>query len=363
MLASVDREADIDFHFRFFSMRLEGEMTGAGTSDETAAKQNFGGHGIMRVVRVGVVGSDNTHAFPLCAFLNGWSEGVPVPVRLPDGRAVPNFSLWGSLLRRLEAGGSAGVPVGGARVSAVWSADRREAELLAGACGIDRVCESPEQACVDVDAVMVLSEDPGTHLGYARPALEQGLPTFIDKPLAESVGVGREICRLAERHGARWFTGSALRWSPELDTVRGEVGRLGGVRAVHIQIPGEVELYGIHAVEVANLFLGCDVVSVRAMSGPGRQVVLLEYRDGRSAVFENLSFLRWPVYTVGLYGDTWHRGVELEPPSSLLALVQKFVDFARGAPTPVAPEESIRLLEIATTATQALKENKVLLPN
>lgn len=311
--------------------------------------------GLIVLVRVGVIGTDNFHAYSFSAFMNGWDEREPIPARVPDGRLALSMYSWGALLRGLEDDASADVPVSGARVTALWSADEREGELLGRACGIERVCAKPEEACEDVDAVMVLSESPETHLPYARFALERGLPTYVDKPLAPDLETGREIFTLADRYGGRCFTGSAVRWSRQLLTVRDYVAaRWGDIRAVHVSCPSRLELYGIHAVEMINLFLGSDVESVHTVAGKDREVVLLSYRDGRSAVFENLSFLRYPHLAVTLYGDTWEHRVTLDDGQEcLLALVRKFVEFAQGGDLPVHPNESLKLIEIVTAAKQS----------
>lgn len=311
-------------------------------------------------VRIGIIGTDNTHAYQVAAFVNGWAEDEPIPARLPNGVPVPDMYLWATLLRRLENDPTADVPIGGARVTSLWSADSGDAERLARAAGIERVCERPEQVCEDVDAVMVLSEDPSTHLPYATPALEKGLPTYVDKPLAETVEVGRELFALAERHGTPCYTGSAIRWSTEFRAARDQVlERYGRPKAIYVPCPLGVDLYGIHAVEMVNLFLGNDVASVRAMAGHDRQVVLLDYADGTTAVFEHLNFLRWPTYSTTLYGEAWeHRVVLQEVSATMLAFVRAFVDFARGGPVPVPPAESLRLIELVDAAREALRTGR-----
>lgn len=313
----------------------------------------------MSEARVAIIGTDNLHAYMYAAFMNGWAESEPVPARLPNGTPTPTTHLWAALLRRLENDPSANVPVKGARVTSVWSADRGDAERLARACGIATVCERVEDACDEVDAVMVLSERPESHLPYARPALERGLPTYVDKPLAETPAKGREIFALAERSGARCFTGSMLRWSPDLLAARDYLqSRRGPIRGVSVQCPLDLELYGIHCVEMVNMFLGNDVASVEAIAGRDRQVVLLEYADS-SAVFEHLRFLRWPLYGITFYAEQWHHRVVIEDVApAALAFVERFVDFARGGPAPVTPEESLQLADIVTAARLSVSDRR-----
>lgn len=311
-------------------------------------------------LRIGIIGTDNTHAYPFTAFLNGWAADEPIPVALPNGTPVADMYLWATYLRQQVESG-ADLPVPGARVTSLWSADLREAELIGRACGVPNLCETPESVCADVDAVMVLSERPETHLPYASFALERGLPTFVDKPLAESADAGRKIFELAERHGAACYTGSGLRWTPELLAAREHVrAHLGEVRAVHVPCPLELELYGIHAVEMVNLFMGHDVARVRAIGGQGRQVVLLEYADGRTAVFDHLDFVTWPSYSALLFGQRWEHRVVLDGVGpSLASVVRTFVDVARGAPAPVTAAESLRLNEIVAAAREALRSGEV----
>lgn len=314
----------------------------------------------MPLVRIGMIGTDNLHAYAFASFINGWAEQEPIPVRLPSGVQVPGMYSWATLLRRMAAGLSAERPVSGARVTSIWSADRREAELIARGCGISTVCEEPADACEDVDAVMVLSERPESHLLFARPALERGLPTYVDKPLAESVAVGREIFALADRHRAKCFTGSAVRWSRELRAERDFISsQHGDVRGVHVSCPRDVEFYGIHAVEMINLFLGCEVASVQAMGCADREVVLLSYRNGASALFENLKFMRSPILSVTAYGETWTRRIVPEDGQAcMLALVKEFVAFAQGGQAPVGAEESLRLIGIVAAARESLRSGQ-----
>lgn len=312
----------------------------------------------MTDASIGIIGTDNTHAHTYAAFINGWSEEEPAPTRLPNGASVPEMHLWAMLLRQLEGDPVAQVPVPGARVTAVWSADRWDAERIARACGIDRVCGRPDEACEDVDAVMVLTERPESHLPYARLALERGRRTYIDKPLAESLDAAREIFAIADRLGVPCFTGSVARWSPELLAGRDYVlGRFGRPRALYVSCPLDLELYGIHCVEMVNLFLGSDVTSVEAIQGADRQVVLLQYRNGASAVFEHLKFLRSPSYSITVYGETWQHRIPLdEPYIPLLEFARSFVDFARGGPAPVSPEETLQLIAILAAAQQSLSD-------
>ena len=318
------------------------------------------GDGKESEIRMGIVGTDNTHAYQFAAFINGWSEKEPVPARLPNGVTIPSMHLWALLLRRFEFDPLVDVPVSGARVTSIWSQDFADGERVARACNIERICRTPEAACENVDAVMVLSEDPSTHLSYAQPALERGLPTFVDKPFARNVDEALAIFDLAARFGARCFTASALRWCAQFETARDYArSHLGPIKSVYVPCPGSLDLYGIHSVEIANFFLGSDVHAVQTIGVRDRQVTLLEYRDSTSALLEHLNFIRWPIYSATLFGSGWEHRANVDMPSeSILALVQEIVAFARGGCAPVPEAEAVRFIEIVAAARESLQSGR-----
>lgn len=139
-----------------------------------------------------------------------------------------------------------------------------------------------------VDAVMVLAIDGNRHLELARPALERGLPTYIDKPLTCDLDQAREILRLSRESGARCYSASSLRFATELDAVpRGEMGDLVAIDAFG---PGELNdtmpglfHYGVHTIEMVDAIWGPGVARVSAVEFADRHLVDLEYRDGRYA--------------------------------------------------------------------------------
>src|SRR5690606_17140356 len=100
------------------------------------------------------------------------------------------------------------------------------------------------------DAIIVLApNNPETHLDLARPALQAGKPTFIDKSIAESVNSAKEILRLSERHGAPVMAASALRFASELDTL--EDAEPPPYDTVFARGLGKWNGYGVHTISMA----------------------------------------------------------------------------------------------------------------
>jgi len=72
----------------------------------------------------------------------------------------------------------------------------------------------PEDMLGQIDAVMIESQQGSRHLERARPFLEAGLPTFVDKPFAETVAEADSMIALARQHGSPLLSCSALRYDP-----------------------------------------------------------------------------------------------------------------------------------------------------
>lgn len=306
------------------------------------------------MLRIGIIGTDNTHAHQAAGFLNGWRRDVPIPSEWKHG-PLPAMHLWAATLRELENRAGSGVPSPAARVTRIWGADPGEAEVIARGCDIPTVCERPEDVVDDVDGVLVLSEDPATHWPYARPALAAGLPCFIDKPLAGSMADVRAIASTAADHGAPWFGGSALRFSPELHHARDEIAASGHTHVL-IQSGGGPELYGPHVIEVANLLMGREIRAVRAQPAPNRAAFLLEYDDGRSALLDLIDANVLPALLVVATGNGEATRVEVRRVyEAMRAMVGAFAEMCRTRVPPVAPEESLALIELQFRLLDALR--------
>src|SRR5699024_471782 len=110
---------------------------------------------------------------------------------------------------------------------------------------------SLDEAVDRADALLVLApDDLDTHLDTARRVLPAGKPVVFDKLLALDPAEAWQIVALAEQHGTRIFSGSALRYAAEADRL------LDGVDPVRIQDAfargyGAWDHYGIHTLSLA----------------------------------------------------------------------------------------------------------------
>lgn len=145
-----------------------------------------------------------------------------------------------------------------ARVVALSGGASQRNELLRAKGAVERIVDAPTELLGLVDAVMVTDRDGGLHRAHAVPFLQQGLPVFVDKPLACDVADAEAIIAAARAHDAPLTSYSALRWLPDTDALAADAAARGAAQVVVASGPadpdspyGGVFFYGVHAVEVA----------------------------------------------------------------------------------------------------------------
>ena len=285
-------------------------------------------------IRLGVIGTDTSHLPTFAERMNALRDVGRTRCRIAhswtDGQHVMpmhHVEMWNDKARSLG----------------VEPADRLDAMLD------------------QVDGVLVLSVDGNRHLEHARPALERGLPTYIDKPLACSLADARAIQRLADTHDARCYSASSLRFITEIDKIDRDA--LGPIVAVDAVGPGELNdtmeglfFYGVHAVELVDQILGRGVKRVSAVHLPDRDLVRLEYRDGR---FASIRLDRKASYTFGatVHGekDLASFTVDFEPVYG--RLVAGMCRFFEGGEAPVPLDNLVENVAVMQAGNASMKRD------
>lgn len=142
-----------------------------------------------------------------------------------------------------------------------------------------------------VDGVMVLNINGHRHLELAGPALDRGMPTYIDKPMTCSLEEARILLDKARSAKARAYSASSLRFAEEIEQV--DTDAIGPIVAVDAFGNGELLdmmphlwHYGCHSIEMVDAIFkrsgqGAGVARVSAVAMPDRHLLDMEYRDGR----------------------------------------------------------------------------------
>jgi len=209
-----------------------------------------------------------------------------------------------------------------------------------------------------VDAIMIESQSGFAHLEKARPFLEAGIPTYIDKPFVIDVADGVEIKRLAEANGVPVFSSSSLRYAPEVVEVSSGAEDVGAVVGVHAYSPAGLHEgnpglahYGIHGVEILFALMGPGCVEVSCMSEEGGEVSVGRWADGRVA---SMRGTRAGAHAYGftVWGD---KGVRLSGISTQFIYRELLKRIVEMFSTGVAPLDLDETLEIAAFIAAALE--------
>ncbi len=221
----------------------------------------------LRLAMLGMI-EGNGHPYSWSAIVNGFDPAAMARCPFP---VIPKY---------LGAQPRETVRVPGAQVTHIWTDDPAAAPAVAAASLIPHVVARPTDVIGHVDAVLVATDDGFDHVRRAEPFVEAGLPVFIDKPLALTLGDLRTFLRW-QKAGARLLSSSGLRFAPELDALLPEAG-VGELRWVAATCCKTWERYGIHLLEPVFRLLGPGFVSVRLESHATNQteVAHLLHRSG-----------------------------------------------------------------------------------
>jgi predicted dehydrogenase len=236
-------------------------------------------------IRVGIIRCD-THGAYYGALMD---EHDPFRLQRPLEEGRPNRYSWQSggahFYHYTDYANAARMTVEaveGFRITKVWDEHRDAAECLAAVfTEPPLVCDGFSDVSDDVDLVFVAdcNGDGSDHLTLARPGLEKGVATFVDKPLAFTVDDARQIVELARSNGAPLASISILRALPDAALFAKRLAEVGPLQFGSIQGGGPSLAGQIHTISLAQNIFGDGVVAVRAIGDEGPNTIHLDFGD------------------------------------------------------------------------------------
>ncbi len=283
--------------------------------------------------------SGSNHGTAFATSFNGWDEA----------KAKEFQGTFVRSQRRLE----------GARVTRVWDPLREAAERLALACAVEKVCDSPEEACEGVDAALLVDDGSGEQWKYAAHPLRKGVPVFCDKPLAMTARQAKEVAALARSTGTKFMSASSLRFVPDVLKLRQELPRIGPVYLATAACGNELVYYGIHALSMAYAVLGGGAVSCLNVGQPGLNIARARFEDHRDVVLL-VGEKEWMSagYQIDLYGQKGWRTVKPDLTNLYAYLLEAFLDYLRTGKEPYPIEQEVELIAVLEAGKRSLKEGR-----
>ena len=243
---------------------------------------------------------------------------------------------------------------GVARISMVWDRDRAAAEEFAAEAGLATVLDEPTSALGRADGVLVL-EDPGdTHLELARPYLEAGVPTFVDKPFALSVEHAQEMIALAQTHNTPLMSSSALRFAREVLEFKAQEKELvGDLRVAVATGPNELVYYGIHAAELFYTVMGPGIAWVRNEYTDEYDIVHVHYADGRAVTMQIIRSARYG-FLLNVYGTEGKAEIAVRDANFFYAeQMRAVVRMIQTRENPIPHAEMLEIIGMLVAARQS----------
>ncbi len=288
-------------------------------------------------LRAGIIGLDTSHVIAFTAALNKPKDGE-VKVRVVAG----------------YPGGSPDIPSSKNRVEGFTKQLREK-------YGVE-IVDSIDELLKKVDVVLLESVDGRRHLEQIRPVLLAGKPVFIDKPVAGSLAEALLIYELARKHKVPCFSSSALRFTPQVASLRNNP-KVGKVLGCFAHSPCEIEphhadlyWYGVHGVEALYTVMGTGCKTVTRTHTKDTDVVTGVWHDGRVGTFRGDRAGK-PDYGVTAFGSAGT--VHTAGFGGYEGLVREIVTFFQTGRPPVRAEETIEMFTFMEAADESKRQGGV----
>lgn len=244
---------------------------------------------MVNLISTGIIGysEGNGHPYSFSAIINGYE-----PNKM-EKSPYPGIAKYLSERKPDEFG------IGDLKVTHVWAPDRDIATNIADCTNIDQVSDHYTDMINEVDVVLILRDDPGSHKEIAKPFLENGITVFIDKPLCDNPD-DLEFFKPWLRNG-KLMSCSGFRYYPSIvNRIEGSLDKEQIIFSHNISIIDWFR-YGIHVLEGITPVMGTDVEWVSDTGEKDNHIVRIQYKNGAYALIQvntSLGFiLRSSFYT------------------------------------------------------------------
>lgn len=290
--------------------------------------------------RIGILGSDNSHADRFSEILN-----------------LPNHAAY--------------LPDSGARIVAIWGQEAERTQQVATNNGIDTIVANPSDMLGQVDAVICVTRHGGLHRELVVPYLEAGIPAFIDKPLAVDPADARAIVAAAQAKNVPYSSFSTVRFATSMQqfaaeaaAVQPRVGMYTGP-ATRRNIYGGVIFYAVHSIEMMLMLQGTGVQSVLATEGPavddggnGNMSAVCTYADGGIGTLQLTVDAKYG-FTATILGREGFAHRALDISDCYREGMKRILPCLRGEADPgVSAEAMIEAVQIAAAIERSLDEGR-----
>ena len=277
------------------------------------------------MLRVGIVGSENSHALAYATLLN-------IEKVRDEARAV-----------------------------AIWGEEEGRTREVAEKAEIPEIVASSRDMLGRVDAVFVENRHGGLHAEHALPFLEAGLPVFVDKPLSVSLEDCGRLIRTANASGSFLTSFSSLRTAESTDAIAAAAAGIGEIRAAQFAGPCDFEsiyggpfFYATHTVEIALRLVGDKVRTVSAIRTGKAATAVLEWENGAHAALTYLGDAKYAFHATLFGTEGMASGEVLANHDGYRTAIGIILDGMASGTRPFSDEQLVRPVAIVHAMEESI---------
>lgn len=193
---------------------------------------------MSKKIKLGIIGlsKGNGHPYSWSAIINGYDKKLMRKCEFP---AIPKY---------LEKRNFPKDQIKRAEVTHIWTQSSRISNKIANATFIKSVVKDYKDLLGKIDGILLARDDADLHLKYAKPFLKNGLPIYIDKPLAFTIKEAKKIISL-QKYDGQIFSCSSNRYAKEFKLNEKQKKKIGKIRSIQAFVPKDWDKYAVHAID------------------------------------------------------------------------------------------------------------------
>lgn len=297
------------------------------------------------VKRIGIIGINdgNGHPFSYSAIINGFSE---------EGLAASGWPGIYAYVRRRHA---SDFGFDGWKVTHAWTQNPEVTKTLCAASQIPNGVDDYREFIGQVDAVILARDDYQNHFEIAKPFLEAGLSTFIDKPL----GLDRDELRRYKPYleKGQLMSCSGMRYARELDEPRADLSAYGRIKLIRGSIGLNWENYGIHLLDAIFGMTAAHPVSVQMFSETADSA-FISLDDGVVVQIDSLGDCA-RTFHLDIFGTNRTGAFDITDNFSMFRrMLWEFVESIRKGTPAIPAERTLETMRVLIAGQIAKKEKR-----
>lgn len=222
----------------------------------------------------------------------------------------------------------------GVEVKYVWGETDEFAKVAMEKGNIPEQVKDPKEMMGNIDALIVDHRHSKYHLEAARPFVEAGIPTFVDKPFCYRASEGKDFLQMAKEKGTPVTSYSSIAQSAATFDMKDQIKSMDEISQVVRTGTADLDseyggifFYGVHIVQPLLYMFGDDIEEVRVNRDGSTGNASLKFSSGLFAtlIFKHKAY-GWETYVESgnKFEELKSTVEESDPPKNYADMVEMF---------------------------------------